>query len=938
MLVLAPVVVPPIALSCAGRVPAPSPAPAVACSDTAPLRAHALALLADGRLFAALRAADEADAKCPSQAEETRAIRTRAMEELRGAGDSEALVHAALDARARGDMAGAHRLFDRAVFVEERTAGKSVVAGAFRPDGAGWPYWANDGSRLAVSGTVGSREVLLVFDRPRDGARAVLLRAFDGGSYPQHVEWNKDGTFVALEDATGVGVYDVVTGKRAHVSGSAHAFSPSGKLLVVGRVDAKAVDIYAMPEVRLVASIQAGLSKEGSVRFSRDERWLFLQWGTAAEGTIAEVASGRVVKELRMSQTSFATSHDGTMVAAMTFDDPAGIEVFDLPTVRTVRRFTFPHEGWYGGAVAFSPDDRKVAFGLGTQRLRVLDLPTGKVDELAPKADPISGMFISAQVESLAFTEDGRRLCANATYSTPAYAYPHCDFVIGPSGITRSPPPPHTLRLAFFDADAAHVTDLPLNASDGFTAEGRRVVRYDVGHTSRLATHARSPDGALVALTERDAAPEVEGRRGLEGAQLSVVFVDAKTKKAVRTIELTPRYEKWGFVQLFFSPDSRSFAARFEVGDAMPTRVYDVATGALLAEAGFDATFTPDGAALYEGGKMEITMLRSKERAHILDPGPERPHVPLEKSPFSLPAGYTGPAHPEFSLDQDDHTLRVTAHDRRIVFTQPFKRDPLRPASVAPSGQALALTETDGVRVLEIPSGRVLRVFPRDDVMLKSRSSLQTLTLDASGRHLAINPALRDIDVWDVATGVRLWGTKTAWPFCVSPHTDVAFVGTALRDMATGQELWSTEPLAKGDFYDAVFAADARSIWLKGSDESRVVDAATGRTLASFASRRHIDRVAISFGRAILDGGDVYSFHTGKRVLELEPLAEDAAIATAPSGAVELLGKAKARVRSLIKCRIGTLVLDFDACADRLETPGLTERVLGGEEPAVSAP
>jgi hypothetical protein len=211
----------------------------------------------------------------------------------------------------------------------------------------------------------------------------------------------------------------------------------------------------------------------------------------------------------------------------------------------------------------------------------------------------------------------------------------------------------------------------------------------------------------------------------------------------------------------------------------------------------------------------------------------------------------------------------------------------------------------------------------------------RSVAFDASGKRLAIGVSRREVDVFDVETARHLFSLSATSAHeegaFLSPVADVVYAGGVMRDTATGAVLW-TAPFATSAG-GVRFAEDGDTVWIRTGDVSHVVDAKSGRLLAT--ADGEVSLVSRARGLTVVRAGHTarfFSWKSGKQVLDVTAVAEAAALARAPSGRVELLGADAAEAQSRMRCVVGTVVLPFEVCEERFAAAGMFDRMLRGED------
>ena len=373
-----------------------------------------------------------------------------------------------------------------------------------------------DGKTLAVYQHFGGKAVFL-WSVP-DGKALGTFPLQEWGS-PYQVALSRDGAKLATGSGSMLRVWDVPTGKalfeEEHSWVRALAFSPDGRFLASG--------------------CNAG-ERDGNT-------------GPTAAVFVREAASGKLVYrwEVPGKCPSCLTFHpDGLTVVAGT--DEHRYPVLWRWDVGTGERTVFAGHHDYVGAIAFSPDGRRLASG-GGRTLCLWDTKTGMCR---------ASWYIDEEVQGLAFSPDGRWLACGTYYGS---AYLVLDAETGkvegtPATTSRGHP-----RTVAFSPDGKHLAggskwgdgpwELSLWATAGLRDEPPDAVARWGTPRSVHDLHF-SPDGARLASAEG------HDRRTFDGREISgrVKIHDLASGRIIRGRVDGEHEVEW----VRFSPDGKHLA------------------------------------------------------------------------------------------------------------------------------------------------------------------------------------------------------------------------------------------------------------------------------------------------------------------------------------------------------------------------------------------
>ncbi|HET8951022.1 MAG TPA: BTAD domain-containing putative transcriptional regulator [Solirubrobacteraceae bacterium] len=321
-----------------------------------------------------------------------------------------------------------------------------------------------------------------------DAGRPMLL---DDQS-PKGIALSPDGRTLAVTQRSGA--VNLVDTRTLETRSSLQAqrepalgvdFSPDGRLLAVTGEGAH-VTLWDAGTLARVGSLEglSGLSQE--VVFSPDSR--LVAAGSRDDDKqrvlVWDVRSRRPTSvEFGIDGSSLAFSHDGRLLAANGFEDPA--EVRDVRTGRLVAQLD---TGDLGRTVAFSPNGRLLAVGRYGGTVKLFSTRTWK-----PVGRVLDGH--EARVTALEFSGDGRTLATGAVDGTVRLWSVDTQRAIGSSLEIE----PEAYVAAGFSRDGSHLFAVP------HTGRG---VRWDVRPAS-WNRHACVVAGRDLTEREwRDALPE----------------------------------------------------------------------------------------------------------------------------------------------------------------------------------------------------------------------------------------------------------------------------------------------------------------------------------------------------------------------------------------------------------------------------------------------
>ena len=567
------------------------------------------------------------------------------------------------------------------------------------------------------------------------------------------------------------------------------------------------------------------------------------------------------------------------------------------------------------GAVAYSPDGKRIATGGSDNAVRLWDLETGRLIRSLPHEKTI---------KAIAFSPDGKQVAVSSERSWLRIWNPLTGQVIktlkdadssGQNAIVYSNDGTHLLGAAFnklelievssgkvvreFESDLKHITaatvstdgslivagyyggDLALwNARSGKLLWSSRKV-----HKSGVRSVAFTKDGSQIVSTSY-----ITSKRD------DVKIWDARTGKLARIFKT--KGDSGGVAR--FSPDGKKIAIGSHGGDL---DIWDFESQTLLRslphEAVYAASFSPDGSRIVTGSVKRVTLwdvdtgekIRSLKGQHSRD-------TPLQFSKNGKQL-LAGPRAWDLVTGQLVHTSN-------IEFVWALSPD----GAHAASRPSRASSEKYGIVIRDILSGKVT-------TRLKGQSGFP-LAFSPDGGRITTSKYTFIPDPWKEESVLKLWDadsgdfirelTKVSGEFrsvAFSPDGSKIVFGSgskgqlSLIDAMSGREIWSGKADAKIVKAPA-FSPDGKRLVTGGSWALEQWDTETGEKLFNFGGpspwngKWHDDAIlALTYspdGRFVASGSEdktirIWDARTGKLVRSLAGHAYDVnRLAFSPDG------------------------------------------------------
>ena len=593
-----------------------------------------------------------------------------------------------------------------------------------------------DGELLAAAGGDGAIKIW----NGRTGSLVRTLKDAHGG-FVSSVAYHRDGKHLASVGADKqVKVWDLANGlpvfasrcDAVHVYGTAHAaaFSPDGRQLAAGSDGA--VMVWDWESGQLMHAFPGHEKRPFSVAFDHAGRLASGSW--RGNVNLWDAATGNeplrtfpVSRAARHPVTALAFSPDDERLATSSFN--RRVDVWDTKTGGLLR--TLPHsDSGLVLCVAWSPDGRYVASAGEDKTVRIWEATTGR--------DVLGLRGHSGQCGCVVFSPDGRRLASG-----------------GKDG---------TIRV--WDAT-------PLRSQ-----EGQEVLTF-TEHDNEIWSLAVSPDGRQVVSAGFSAAAKVWNT---EDGRVSADF--AGHSDIVFCVAWQP-------------PDGRWIASAGGDGGLFTVKVWDSKSGEAFTLPDtapgdpefFAAAFSRDGRYLVTGqrdGTVRVWDTRTRKEVAILDSG-----GPAIRAVVISPDGR------RLAASRDDGAVKLwdTARlpetkETRLVIRA---RVPAQCLNIAfsPDGQRLATAGAENTVVIwDVSTGGQLQTFRGHN------GDIYTVAFSPDGRWIASAGEDSTVKVWDSHAGgpsVRSFRGHTGLVSSVAFTPDGKRLISGSRDHTA--KVWDVTPL-----------------------------------------------------------------------------------------------------------------------------------------------
>lgn len=471
--------------------------------------------------------------------------------------------------------------------------------------------WSRDGGRLVLSGLAPEALLWDVGTQQVVGRRPLSFWA-------RAVDVSQDGQRAAAVSLDShVHLFGADDGPAPRVADTQHRpvsldLSDDGELLVHGSVASTAVlrstsDLAVLERLHgpRFGVTNVGLAQSGRRVVAAGSSGSLRVWQRGEEAAVERIAHGGVV-------TAFALAPDGLLLASASSGD--GLRLLRLAAQNELAVAgieALGHAETLITELAFSPDQRRLAFITRDGRVVLRGLADGVEQELAPADSDIGGV---APVLTLAFDPSGERLY----YSLPDGAIGRWNLLAGQAEAPLLGHKDLVFGLAF-SPDGARLASVSADSSLRIWPLGGGEPRVFEDHEGLVSGVSFSPDGQHVATS---------------GADHIVRLWDAATGDIVSRFE---GHRKW-VNEVLFSPDGRYLLTG---ADDETARLWNVETGRaemIFRRDGFvfELAFSADGHHIFLNGGRELSRFvvdaadRDRDPARLLDAAERAAGVRLE--------------------------------------------------------------------------------------------------------------------------------------------------------------------------------------------------------------------------------------------------------------------------------------------------------------------
>jgi RNA polymerase sigma factor (sigma-70 family) len=615
---------------------------------------------------------------------------------------------------------------------------------------------------------------------------------FDGGNWGTvgRVSYTPDGRSLVTVGARNANVWDIATEHLVQtIEADLAAISADGKTLFAAK---PGIYLSTRDKPGVLRAVELSSGRElRRVETSSDESFKLLSVSpdgkslavVAVKGfmindplpsaivvydTTTLVERRRIAGDFQLAE-DLTFSIDGRMLAVAVPDrdtNPIGHEpsassalIYDVATGDMARRF--PVKGFGVGSVAFSPDGKTIAAGIGDRTVRLYDLATGTErmprpgrEGAVPLPDhgegAVRGAGKACAPACLAFSPDGSLLASGPAWDGTQSFLRNWAFitlwdVAAKRELRRFVGHPVQIRSLAFSPDGKSL------ASSGGEPQART---WNVATGSEIDPRPGHPHG-IVALAVSMADGTVFTSGNDDGL---VIHWDTASGRALETLAL----QRERFSHLAVSPDGRTLAISEDTDARNPNLVlWDIAGHKELrrfkAAPGCELEFSPDGQKLAMG--LSIYDVASGKRVDGFSRN------------TAIKAWFTADSRRLISVTRDGVHLWDFVAGVEVKHAVQANLNTWFNAAVSPDGrlvatgnlskkQPLGLDDADepdpAIRVRELASGKEIAK------LLGHTAQSNNLAFSPDGRMIASvsgaiggenDPALR---VWDVATGRQL--------------------------------------------------------------------------------------------------------------------------------------------------------------------------------------